>query len=87
MYNPNTGYVTEMRDITWLHHMYYSKSEARDKVIVYPPVALSFEPVDAEARESVMLNASELKVKSKDDKKEWSTVCIRLGRVTKPLLL
>ena len=25
MYNLNTGYMTETRDITWLHHMYYCK--------------------------------------------------------------
>ena len=30
MYNPNIGYVTEMRDITWLHRMYHGKQEARD---------------------------------------------------------
>ena len=59
MYNPNTGYVTEMRDIMWLHCMYYSKPEARDYIIVYSQVALPFEPEDVEAREGVMLNASE----------------------------
>ena len=25
MYNPTKGYATEMRDITWPHHMYYDK--------------------------------------------------------------
>ena len=67
-YNPNTRYVTEMRDIMCLHHMYYCKPGARDKVMVYPQVALPFEPEDAKAREGVMLNASEPKVKSKDGK-------------------
>ena len=33
------------------------------------------------------LNASEPKIKSKDDKEEWSTVHMRLGRVVKPLVL
>ena len=59
--------------------MYYSKPEARDKVLVYPQVA--------EASEGVMLNASEPKAKCKDDKKERSTVCTRLGRVVKPPVL
>ena len=58
MYNPNTRCMTEMRDITWLHHMYYGKPEARDKVIVYSQVELPFEPEDVEAREGVMLSAS-----------------------------
>ena len=70
MYNPNRRYTTEMRDITWLHCMYYGKPEARDEVIVYLQVALPFEPKNAEAREGVILNASEPKVKSKDDEKE-----------------
>ena len=39
MYNPNTGYVTEIRDITWLHGMYCGKPEATDEVTVYPQVA------------------------------------------------
>ena len=43
MYNPNTGYATEMRDIMGL------QPEARDKVIVYPQVALPFTPEDTEA--------------------------------------
>ena len=34
-----------------------------------------------------MLNASEPKVKSKDNKKEWSTVRTRSGRVVKPPVL
>ena len=34
-----------------------------------------------------MLNASEPKAKSKNDKKEWSTICTRLGRVVKPPVL
>ena len=33
------------------------------------------------------LNASEPKVKSKVDKKEWSTVHLRSGKVVKPLVL
>ena len=84
MYNPNTGYVTEMRDIMWLHHMYYGQPEAKDKVIVYPQVALPFEPQDAGAREGVMLNASEPKVESKNNEKEWSTVRMRSSMVVKP---
>ena len=83
-YNTNTGYVTETRDITWQHHMYYGKPEARYKVIVYPHVALPFEPEDVEAREGAMLNASEPKVESKDNEEEWSTIHTRLGRVVKP---
>ena len=70
VYNPNIGYVTEMRDIMWLHHMYYGKPEARDEDIVYPQVALPFKPEDAEARKGVTMNASEPKVKSKGEKKE-----------------
>ena len=42
MYNPTTGYVTETRNIMWLHHMYYGKPKARDEVIVYLQVALTF---------------------------------------------
>ena len=84
VYNPNARYMTEMRDIRWLHHMHYGKSEARGEVIVYPQVALPFKPEDAEARDCVMLNASELKVKSKDDMREFSTVHMRLGRVVSP---
>ena len=33
------------------------------------------------------MNASEPKADSKEDKKEWSTVCMRSGRVVKPLVL
>ena len=87
MYNPNTGYVTKARDITWLHHMYYDKTEARNEITVYPKVALPFEPEDAETREGVTLNASEPKARSKDDEKEWSTIFMRSGRVVKPLVL
>ena len=87
MYNPNTGYVTEMRDIIWLHCMYYGKPEARNEVLVYPQVALPFEPEDAEAMEGVMLNASEPKAKSKDNEEEWNTVHTRLGIVVKPPVL
>ena len=50
--------------------MYYSKPEDRDEVIVYPEVALPFEPEDAEAREGVTLNTHEPKVESKDNEKE-----------------
>ena len=53
MYNPKTRYVAEMRDITWLYFMSYSKPKARDKVVVYLQKALSFEPEDTEAREGV----------------------------------
>ena len=67
--------------------MYYGKPEARDEVIVYPQAALPFKPAGAEAREDVMLNASELKVNSKDNKKEWSTEHTTSGRVVKPLVL
>ena len=76
LYNPTTRYVIERRDNMWLHHMYYSKSEA---VIVYLQ--------DAKAGEGVMLNASEPKNKSKYDEKEWSMVHTRSGRVVKPLVL
>ena len=47
MYNPNTWYVTETRDIIWLHCMHYGKPKARDDIIVYSHVALHFEPDDA----------------------------------------
>ena len=87
MYNSDTGYVTEMQDIKWLHHMQYSKPEATDEIIVYPQLALLFEPNDAEAREGVTLNASEPIVESKDNKEEWSNVRMRLGRVVKPPVL
>ena len=43
---------------------YYGKPEARNEVVVYPQVSLSFKPEDAEARNVVTLNASESKVKS-----------------------
>ena len=33
------------------------------------------------------MNASEPKIEDKNDKREWSTVCTRLGRVVKPLVL
>ena len=36
MYNSSTWYIAEMRGIMWLHCMYCSKPEARDKVIVNP---------------------------------------------------
>ena len=71
----------------WLHHMYYGKPEAQDEVVVYPQVALPFEHEDAEARDGVMLNASEPNDESIDDQKEWSTVYKRLGRVVTPLVL
>ena len=87
MYNPNTRYVTEMRDIMWLHHMYNGKPEARDEVVVYLQVALPFKPEDVVARKGVTLNASEPKLESKDNKKEWSTVHMRSGRVAKPPVL
>ena len=87
MYNPNTGDVTEMRDTMWLHFVQCGKLEARDQVKAYPQVALLFKPEDAEAREGVMLNASELKVESKDDKREQTTSHIRLSRVVKPPLV
>ena len=87
MYNPNAGYVTKTRDIMWLHHMYYSKPDTGDKVLVYRQVALPFEPEDEEPRERLTLNASEPKVECKDEKKEWRTIHTRLGRVMKPPVL
>ena len=65
IYNPVTGYMTETRDIAWLHDMYYGKPEARDKIVVYLHMAILPVLEDAEARESVMINASESKTKSK----------------------
>ena len=62
MHNPNTWYATETRDITWLHHRYYSKPEARDKVVVYLQVALTFELEYAEAMEAASLNVSKPKI-------------------------
>ena len=67
MYNPATGYVTETRDIIWLHHMYNGETEASDEVVVYPQVAIPLELEDAESREGVMTNASESKIGSKDE--------------------
>ena len=87
IYNHNTRYVKEMRGITWLHCMYYSKPEARGEVVVYLQVSLHFKSEEAEGREGVMLNASETKVEFKDDEKECCTVCTRSGRVVKPPLL
>ena len=87
MYNLTTGYVTETRDIKWLHHMYHCKPEARDEVVVYLQVAYPFKFEDAEKKEGVMSNASESKIESKDDKKEWSTVHRRSGSVVKPMVL
>ena len=87
MYIPTTGYMTEIRDIMWLHCMYYGKPEASDEVVMYPQVALPFKLEDAEAEESVKLNASEPKIESKDNEKEWSTVHTKLSWVVKPLEL
>ena len=67
MYNPSTGYVTETKEIMWLHCMCYRKQEARHKFIVYPQVASPFKLEDKEAKEGLMLNASEPKIKSADD--------------------
>ena len=53
MYNPTTGYVTEMRDIMQLSCMYYDKPEAKDDVVVYLQVALPFELEDEEARDRI----------------------------------
>ena len=58
MCNTTTRYITEMRNIMWLHCMYYGKPEARDEVVVYPQVALYFEPEDVEAWEGVTSNTS-----------------------------
>ena len=58
MYNPRAGYVTGIRDITWLDCLYYGQTEARDEVVVYLQVSLPFEPKDAKAREGMMLNVS-----------------------------
>ena len=87
MYNPNAGFVNETRDNKLLHCMYYGKPEARNEVIVYLQIALPFEPEHAETREGVKLKASEPKAKSKDDKKGWSIMCTRSGRVLKPPVL
>ena len=87
MYNPINSYMTKTRDIMWLHCMYYSKPEAREKVIEYPHVALPIEPEDAKAREGLTLNASEPKVEYKDDQNEGSTVHMRLGGAVKPPVL
>ena len=87
MYNPTTGYMTETRDITWLHHVYYGKPEAREEVVLYLQIELPFQPEDAEARKGVTLKASEPKIKSKDDEKKWSTVHMRSGKVVKPPVL
>ena len=50
-------------------------------------MALPFEQEDAEEREGVTLNASEPKIESENDKKEWSTVHKRSGRVLNFLVL
>ena len=85
MHNLTTGYVTETRDIMWLHCMYYDKPETSDKAIVYLQVALPLEV--EEAREGEMLNASLPKIESKDEKNEWNAVHLRSGRVVKSLIL
>ena len=59
----------------------------KEEVVVYPQVTLPFKPEDAKAREAMMSNASELKIKSRDEKKEWSTASRKLDRVVKILVL
>ena len=61
--------------------------EARDMVVVFPQVSLPFRLEDAKAREGVILTDSNPRIESKDNKKEWSSVHIRSGRVVKPPVL
>ena len=70
-----------------MHHMYYSKPEARDGATVYLQVTIPFKLEDEETREGVTRNASAPKIESKDDKKEWSTIHTKSGRVVKPPVL
>ena len=69
MYNLSTGNMTETRDIMWLHHKYQSKPGDRDEVVEYLQAALIFKHKDEEAS------------KSKDDKKECSSMHNRSGRL------
>ena len=87
MYNPTTGCMAKTRDTMWLHHMYYGKPEASNKVEVYPQVTFPFEHEDVEAREGVTLNTSEPMIKSKAEENELNTVHMRSDRVVKPLVL
>ena len=48
---------------------------------------MPFKLENTEAQKGEMLNAPELKIKSKDDEKEWSTVHMRSGMVEKHMLL
>ena len=65
IYTPATWNMTETRDITWLHCMYYGKQEASNEVIVYLQVAIPLELEDTKEREDLMMNASESKIKLK----------------------
>ena len=82
MYKFITGYVTEATKIMWLYPMHYGKPEISNKVVVYTHVALLLEV--EEAREGVVLNASEPKTESNDKENEWNTLCVRLDRAVKP---
>ena len=84
MYNPATGYMTETRDITWLNHMYCGQPETSNEVVVYPQVACPLKLEEVEAREGGMLNASEPKIKFKDEENKWNVGCMRCGRVVNP---
>ena len=83
MNNPATGYMTETRDITCLHHIHYSTSEVSDKLVVYPQVAIPLELEDVEAREGVMRKS---KIESEEGE-ENNTVPMRSSRVMKPPVL
>ena len=80
---PHTG----TRDVMWLHCMYYGNPETSNEVVVYQQVALPLELKEAEARDGVMLNASETDIKSHDEENKWNTVSTRSDRVVKPSLL
>ena len=68
--------------------MYYYKPEASDELVVYPQVTLPLELEDAEAREGVIMNASESNIKSKEGEEyKWAAVCTKSVRVVKPLVL
>ena len=60
------------------------KAEARDEVILYLLVALPFKLKDADAREGVIWNASESKIDTKNDRKKWSIMHTRSGKVVNP---
>ena len=65
--------------------MYYGKQETNNEVVVYIQVAILLQL--EEAREGVMLNASEPKIESNEKENKLNTAPMRFGRVVKPPVL